>query len=68
MGMHVKYSSRAFVQYQDVTLICRYFTVTMLNMFTIHYDSHDVISFPQTTMGRNLLKVEVSGEQIKADL
>lgn len=39
---------------------CRYFTVTMLNMFTIHYDSHKIIDFPQTTMARNLLKVEVS--------
>lgn len=36
-------------------------------MFTIHYDSHEVISFPQTTMGRNLLKVEVSAERIKTN-
>ncbi|XP_057370776.1 tyrosyl-DNA phosphodiesterase 2-like [Daphnia carinata] len=45
-----------------------YFTVTMLNMFTIHYDSHDVISFPQTTMGRNLLKVEAHMGTLKLKL
>lgn len=37
----------------------RYFTVTMLNICTIYYDSHEVIPFPGTTMDRNLLKVEV---------
>lgn len=36
-----------------------YFTVTMLNMFTIYYDSHEIIDFPQSSMGRNLLKVQV---------
>ena len=40
--------------------IWRYFTVTLLNMFTIYYDSHEIIEFPQSTMERNLLKVDVS--------
>ena len=32
----------------------------MLNMFTIYYDSHEIIDFPQSTMARNLLKVDVN--------
>jgi hypothetical protein len=31
-------------------------SVTMLNMFTMNYDSHEIIDFPETTIGRNLLK------------
>lgn len=36
-----------------------YFTVTMINQFTTYYDDHRIIKFPQTTMGRNLLQVDV---------
>ena len=41
-------------------LYTRYFTVTMINQFTTYYDDHRIIKFPQTTMGRNLLQVDVS--------
>ncbi len=36
-----------------------YFTATMINQFTVYYDSHQIIKFPGTTMGRNLLEVQV---------
>ncbi|XP_046650688.1 tyrosyl-DNA phosphodiesterase 2-like [Daphnia pulicaria] len=45
-----------------------YFTVTMLNMFTINYDSHEIIDFLATTMGRNLLKVEAHMGPLKLKL
>lgn len=37
-----------------------YFSVTLLSVFTMYYDSHDVIEFPSSTMGRNLIKVKVN--------
>lgn len=39
--------------------LSRYFSVTLLSVFTMYYDSHDVIEFPNSTMGRNLIKVNV---------
>ena len=53
VGFNVTFSTNYFE-------ILRYFTVTLLNMFTIYYDSHEIIEFPQSTMERNLLKVDVS--------
>lgn len=35
-----------------------YFTVTLINEFTVKYDSHEVIEYPQSLMSRNLLQVE----------
>lgn len=32
----------------------------MINQFTVYYDSHRIIKFPGTGMGRNLLEVQVS--------
>jgi len=35
-----------------------YFAVTILNGFTVKYDSHEIIQYPQSLMDRNLLQVE----------
>lgn len=36
-----------------------YFTVTLIRKNTVIYDSHEVISFPTTLMGRNLILAKV---------
>lgn len=36
-----------------------YFTATLLRRFTTYYDSHRIIDFPSSSMGRNLLLTEV---------
>jgi len=33
--------------------------VTLINEFTVKYDSHEVIEYPKSLMSRNLLQVEV---------
>lgn len=37
----------------------QYFTATLLRRTTVHFDAHTIIPFPNTTMGRNLLSVQV---------
>lgn len=37
----------------------QYFTATLLRRFTTYYDSHKIVAFPSTAMGRNLLVTEV---------
>jgi len=43
-----------------------YFTVTLLRRDSVIYESHEVISFPLSRMGRNLLivKIKIAGKQL----
>ena len=36
-----------------------YFTVTMLLRTIVHFDGHELVDFPGSVMGRNLLVVKV---------
>lgn len=45
-----------------------YFTMTMLRVFTIFYDKHQIIDYPQTMMGRNLLVTEAHISKVKFQL
>lgn len=45
-----------------------YFTATLLRRFTTYYDSHEVMDFPSTSMGRNLLKTEAHIGHLKLTL
>ncbi|KAK3925650.1 Tyrosyl-DNA phosphodiesterase 2 [Frankliniella fusca] len=45
-----------------------YFTATLLRRFTIYYDSHRIVAFPSSSMGRNLLITEAHIGQLKLTL
>lgn len=42
-----------------------YFTMTLLRVFTIFYDNHYVINYPNSLMGRNLLVTEAHMGKLK---
>lgn len=45
-----------------------YFTATLLRRFTVYYDSHKILEYPGTSMGRNLLVTEAHMGSLQVSL